>query len=420
MRSPTRFLCIFALALCSIIICTITLVSTYDPTSIFFSPEKGYLPRYSAVRREQAESFIRSYNSTVPPKSLRSDLDNTRRTLCVGIPTIGRQDVQYVRSAVGSLLEGLTPDERRDIYLIVFIPQSNPASHPEFNETWIHHLADRVLTYDSVDVNITHIKDMEAEGGLYARKGLHDYSYLLTECAKQHTPYIAIFEDDTIAMDGWYHRTIAAIRNAEEQAAQKSTNSSFLYLRLFYTEEFLGWNSEEWRTYLFYSLCVAFVPTAMLIIIWTLAGRTTLSRVICKPRAVMAVYVSVAIMILLFFGLGRATVLPLPTGVHEMAQFGCCSQALVFPRNKALELITYFQESRTGFVDVLIEKFADLRNEMRFAITPCVAQHIGRISSKMGKYGTISKEKLWSFRFEGYDWRKLRQQHQDVIRSAQG
>jgi hypothetical protein len=43
---------------------------------------------------------------------------------------------------------------------------------------------------------------MEDEGGEFVTKRLYDYSYLLSTCAEQHTPYIAIFEDDTIAMDG--------------------------------------------------------------------------------------------------------------------------------------------------------------------------------------------------------------------------
>jgi hypothetical protein len=56
---------------------------------------------------------------------------------------------------------------------------------------------------------------MEAEGDLLTKKGLFDYSYLLSICAQQSTPYIAIFEDDTLAMDEWYHRTISAISVAE-------------------------------------------------------------------------------------------------------------------------------------------------------------------------------------------------------------
>lgn len=77
-----------------------------------------------------------------------------------------------------------------------------------------------------------------------------------------------MLEDDVLAMDGWYYRTREALDSAERQMAEKDESKckhsiyqlSYppnyllgLYLRLFYTEQFLGWNSEEWPTYLFYS-----------------------------------------------------------------------------------------------------------------------------------------------------------------------
>jgi hypothetical protein len=84
---------------------------------------------------------------------------------------------------------------------------------------------------------------VEEEGDVFETKGLSDYSYLSSRCAKQRTRYIAIFEDDTIAIDGWFHRTIVAMYEAERQIALQQAES-FLYLCLHHTEQFMGWNSE--------------------------------------------------------------------------------------------------------------------------------------------------------------------------------
>ncbi|KAJ4365343.1 hypothetical protein N0V83_008964 [Neocucurbitaria cava] len=384
-----------------------------DPTSIFFSPQKGYTPRYSALRHQQAEAFITTYNSTLDRNVVKADEE--QKKLCIGIPSIGRKGARYMRETVGSLLDGLTPQERREIYFIVFIPHADPTAHPAFNETWLHGLTDQVLTYgsDIDDDQMQYIRDMEEEGGNFEEKGLYDYSYLLSECVKQHTPYIAIFEDDTLAMDGWFHRTMAAIKDAEKQSELRQAKH-FLYLRLFYTEEYMGWNSEFWKTYLCNSVCMAAVLAALLLLLRTSKLAGMLSRSIGGTRAIITIYAILATCILMFFALGRLTVLPIQNGVHEMSRFGCCSQALVFPREKAIELVDYFEEAHIGFVDVLIEKFADEREELRFAITPSVVQHIGKTSSKWDSAGAIYKEKIWSFGFEKYDWETLSKEHKKV------
>lgn len=52
------------------------------------------------------------------------------------------------------------------------------------------------------------------------------------------------------------------------------------------------------------------------------------------------------------------------------------------PAGKALELVSFFKDRRTGFVDILIEEFAGQRGELRLAVTPSLVQHVGLESSK--------------------------------------
>jgi hypothetical protein len=232
-----------------------------DPTSVFFNPKEGYQSRYSQFRRKQAAEFMSTYNNT--ETSGRPANSNTKKKLCVGIPSLRRRGAQYVHETIGSLFDGLAAQERDEIFLMVFIPHTDPTEHPFYGEIWLHKLTDRVLTYNIKDSEKEDVRMMENEGGALVTKGLYDYAYLLSRCAEQYTPYIAVFEDDTIAMDGWFHRTVFAIHEAERQTALRDAET-FLYVRLFYTERYLGWNSEDWVAYLFWSLVAAGIFTAVL------------------------------------------------------------------------------------------------------------------------------------------------------------
>jgi hypothetical protein len=77
---------------------------------------------------------------------------------------------------------------------------------------------DDVLTYDFGFDRMQHIRNMEQTGGVI-ETGIFEYASLLNECVDQSTPYIAILEDDTVAMDGWYHRTMTTIHESEQLAA---------------------------------------------------------------------------------------------------------------------------------------------------------------------------------------------------------
>ncbi|KAF1849161.1 integral membrane protein-like protein [Cucurbitaria berberidis CBS 394.84] len=418
MHFSTRLVTGIAVFIALTFLYTITSISARDPTSVFFNPRKGYAPRYSTIRRQQAEAYISSYN----PSNVVKAGEEKKRKLCVGIPSFRREDAQYLPDAVGSLLEGLTPEERQEIYLIVFLAHSKPAAHPAYSEKWLSGLADKVMTYEFGADRLQYIVELEAKEGKFDEKALFDYSLLLTKCVEQFTPYIAIFEDDTVAMDGWYHRTIAAIHEAEQQAALRRSKPDFLYLRLFYTEQFLGYHAENWKRYLFNSICIALLPTITILLMRFTKPTTKLSLKLTTRRTFVIIYAILAIVLLLLLSLGHVTLFPIPTGVHEMRKFGCCSQALVFPNTKALDLVNYFKERHLGYVDVLTEDFANERGELRYAVTPNLVQHVGRTRSKgddyvlIRKWGMRAAEKIWSFTFENHDWRALKKEHEEVTK----
>ncbi|KAJ9649471.1 hypothetical protein H2199_000246 [Coniosporium tulheliwenetii] len=392
-----------------------------DPTSVFFDYTRAYEPAYSAIRQRQADSFIDAAGTTRP---FSNSTATSGKALCVGIASVARENARYFRTTVGSILEGLGEEERQKIHLILFIAHTDPTVHPAYSEAWLHNTADQVLVYDLPADELKHIKELEQEKGLFREKALFDYTYLLKACSAAEAPYIAMLEDDVVAMDGWFHRTQHALDLAEKETALTSAALDFLYLRLFYTEEFLGWNSEEWPTYLFYSVLTVSISAAILLSIRRIRPTKMATAALTNRNILIICGICIPAYILLFFAAGRATVLPLPHGLNEMNKFGCCSQGFVFPRSRAQDLIEYYTSRHVGFVDMLTEEYADERGETRWAITPPVIQHVGRKSSKGDDFGKNSKyhmsvaEKLWNFEFEKYDAESLRREHEMILRKG--
>ncbi|KAJ5670949.1 hypothetical protein N7507_000076 [Penicillium longicatenatum] len=395
--------------------------SAHDPGSVFFDPWTGYDASYSAIRIEEGDIYIEATDNTTS-----SDFPKASRApqLCVGIATVAREGIRYLRSTVGTLLDGLSVEERREIYLIIFIAHADPLEHPAYNERWLAELPDQVLLYNEDEVDIDHIRALEkSKKQVGWQKALLDYQYLLKACSKIDTPYLLMLEDDVVAQDGWYHRTRAAIASAEKQTKQMGA-PNWLYLRLFYSEEFLGWNSEDWPIYLLYS------ALAVLLVTFSALGarqyQPSLRTHLTNATIFLLACICTPLLIGLFFAAGRATMLPIPQGVNQMPNFGCCSQALVFPQSRISDLIDLYQSKDEGHVDSITEEYADLNREVRWAITPSIMQHVGRQSSKAqkGSSGRPSRyktkgemkgaERLWNFAFESNDAGLLRVEHNNA------
>jgi hypothetical protein len=312
----------------------------------------------------------------------------------------------YLDLLVGSLLDGLSDEERTDITILPFIANIDAFAHHAYNETWLRTLTDTVFTYENVSVrDKARMRSQESPDG-HNKKALFDYSYMLRRCLDTNSPYILMLEDDIIAADGWYRHTKAAVRELETTVEYQTS----IYLRLFYNTRIQGWNSESWPVYLFWSVVfeVLLIGTLRLLCRSSRAAsrfftpRTTLViLLICSPACVG-----------LYFAAGRLTVHPNPTGIHQMNGYGCCSQALLFPRSQVPPMLDYFRKRRIGPRDELIEKHAELKKLTRWALTPSVFQHIGSRSSKwrghgledIGEHdGLTGPERIWNFHFESWN-----------------
>ena len=142
--------------------------------------------------------------------------------MCVGLVSIARVGPRYLHTAVAALVADLTVEERDAVHLIIFIPHVDPSIHPAYHDQWITNLADQLLLYNLTAEEFKKVKGWE-ETKHTRSKIMYDYQYLMRACYETRAPYIALLEDDTLAMDGWFHRTMHGMKDAEQKATVENT-----------------------------------------------------------------------------------------------------------------------------------------------------------------------------------------------------
>ena len=368
--------------------------SARDPGSYFFLPEAGYRPRYSLTRVEESLRYVSGQNhSTRPLHPISSSAKAAQRVdICIGIITVKRPFQQNLDTAMGSILDTLSKDQRSTIILQVLFAQTNPVDHPDYAQPWVSNIADRVLTYDLLDAPMSAVTRLERHRDIH-RKSLLDYRLALKSCFERtNAQWIVILEDDVLAQRDWYENTMKSLQNIVHWR-QQGRIRDWLYLRLFYTEKFLGWNSEEWPKYLTFSL-LAFMAVAGTLI--CTRKRSRLVREFATiPFLGTICFVFLPLLIGLIFLGGRVTMRPLKPGLHVMNRYGCCTQAMVFSRDKVPLLMEHLRkmgrERISMAVDTAIEQLADENKLDRLVLVPSQMQHVGAAS-----YKEDLKEEDWS------------------------
>lgn len=372
--------------------CQLARMSSRDPTSHFFDSTTAYDRHYSENRTAEARKYVGAAGHTTIPSF------NTGKPpqLCIGIATVARRGEQYVDTTVGSLLTGLSDQDRSKIFLTLLFAHTDAAQHPSHGNDWVGILPDRNLHYPQDEATLTRLKSWES-GGWYRNKSIYDYTYLLKDCFDTGAHYVAMIEDDTLAAEGWFRHTFEAINTIEAAMDERSQPSSWLYLRLFYADDLHRWNSEQWPIYLIWSL---FVWTATAGILRAIRRRSDRARsILTAPLIATILCVCIPSGIALYFLTGKQTVAPLKPGVHEMNKYGCCSQGLVFPRAMIPPLLEKTDLTTDWLVDMMIETIADREKWTRWAVVPAMLQHIGATSSKGYGFDDAARG-LWNFRFE--------------------
>ncbi|KAF4971328.1 hypothetical protein FZEAL_9878 [Fusarium zealandicum] len=380
-----------------------------DPGSIFFDHKRAYETHYSLHRRAEAQEVISSYTNATNESLAKSPGSN--KSLCIAISSVKRQ-TQYVQllprqTTIGSLLHGLTEQERADLHISVLIAETDPTRHPAWQQEWIREAVDDVFTYEVDAKQMKHLQHLE-ETAHYSEKGVHDYLYALERCYDTGAPYIGMFEDDILLARGWMVRTLRGVQEIS------SSQQPWLFMRLFNQERSIGWasreiggNHEHW--------IIIGVGLVISVPILLARRRWRFARKHLDPGTLLVVVVIlIPGLVVLFYQSGKASMLPPSPGVFN-EPFGCCSQAMVFPRVEVPQVIKFLGEKKEGQVDLLLDEVALSSGLQRHALYPVQAQHIGIESAR--KTAKTEAQAIWSMAFEDLDPEMLKYDHRRMLES---
>jgi hypothetical protein len=271
------------------------------------------------------------------------------------------------------------------LHVAVLIAETDPNVHPSWQQDWLHQAVDDLHTYNATDSEKERLRLLK-ETGAYAEKGVYDYMHALRRCYNTGAPFIGMFEDDILLADGWMVRTLQSL---SQIPAVGDEESPWLFVRLFNQERSTGWashdigaNHEAWII-LGIALGIA-LPALLARRKWHFA-RTYIDL---ETVAVVVMVLNPALVIL-FFQSGKASLLPPRPGVFD-EPFGCCSQAMVFPRTQVPLLLEFLEEQRKGQIDLLLDQLAQETGLTRYASYPVQAQHIGECSEYWRQSSTNS------------------------------
>ncbi|KAH7121596.1 hypothetical protein EDB81DRAFT_814126 [Dactylonectria macrodidyma] len=388
-----------------------------DPGSVFFDKDRAYETDYSAHRRVESQQFIDAYvNGTKSYINGTSQFVNNEsgpnKTLCVALSSVKRQ-TQYLQTTIGTLLHGLTARERADLHVSVLIAETDPTRHPSWHEGWIRRAVDDFYTYQVNATKKAHLQKLE-EAGEYSEKGMFDYAYALQRCYDTGAPYVGMFEDDIIMARGWLVRTLLGLQHISDL---EDDDKSWLFMRLFNQERSTGWashdiggNHEHWII-----VGVGIGITASVLLArrrWLLARQY-----VDIETLLVTVVILVPGLVILFYQSGKASLLPPSPGVFN-EPFGCCSQAMVFPRAQVPLMLETMRAKRKGQVDLLLDEIAIRNNLEQYALYPVQAQHIGIESAR--KTAKTEAQAIWSMAFEDLDPGRLEREQLEMVQKYYG
>ncbi|VUC20984.1 unnamed protein product [Clonostachys rosea] len=309
---------------------------------------------------------------------------------------------------IGSLLHGLTDQERAELYISVLIAQTDPTHHPNWNERWLREAVDSFFTYDVNATQLAYLRRLE-ETEHYTEKGVFDYLYALRQCYDTGASYVGMFEDDVILAHGWLIRTLQGLHEIPDSTQE---HPAWLFMRLFNQERSIGWasraiggNNEYWI------ILGAGLGTSAVVLFTRQRWRFS-RRYLDLGTLFVVVLILVPGLVVLFFQSGKASLLPHSPGVFN-EPFGCCSQAMIFPRAQVPLLARSLQERKEGQIDLMLDDIASSNKLERYALYPVQAQHIGIDSAR--KTAKEEAQAIWSMAFEDLKPKELERDHQKMV-----
>ncbi|CAD0101450.1 unnamed protein product [Aureobasidium mustum] len=132
-----------------------------DPHSAFFDSSTVYDQGYSNVRSQEGLNFLSQAKPMI-------DIPSPDPVICAGIVTVRRNPIQYLNKTIGSMLAGLTDEERSAIHIRLLFAETEPQMHPDYHQRWLGHL-ESAETYNVTSESLAHLRELEEARDFYEK-----------------------------------------------------------------------------------------------------------------------------------------------------------------------------------------------------------------------------------------------------------
>jgi hypothetical protein len=138
-----------------------------DPHAAFFQEEGVYDLRYSLVRQAEAHTYINDaeFNTTL---LLPNKQDKPPPVICAAYATFRRGGREYLNESIGTMLEGLTKEERSILDVRVLFAHTDPTVHSDWGKGWLHVL-DNWSGYNVSQEQLEHLRELENVKNFYEK-----------------------------------------------------------------------------------------------------------------------------------------------------------------------------------------------------------------------------------------------------------
>jgi hypothetical protein len=360
--------------------------------------------------------------------------------LCVAIDTFARHGPDYLPATVGSLLQPLTPIDRRQIHLIVRFKgdtdEDGKEQHASYDPLVRSFIVDEIVlgfrgqrrrpidldkanaTSDAIwQSRYQRATALAAEKGRANAQGVVDYAHALWSCIETGTPYILILEDDIVAQPRWLDRIRSEIIPELQRWSAKGVPYTCTYLG--HASQYMGWNNDD--TPRIVTALVSLYLVAIVILRKTgLVTARSSNRGTSHPETASFVWreskdnvdfasqlssisstrrsgIQFLLLLLLplfltpyvflFLIQGKEAALPLPFGIST-TNVACCSFAFLFSRESAEHVSRHlvsdgYADDRLPLPrDLAMQDVASKTGRKELIYKPALFQHVGVVSNR--------------------------------------
>jgi hypothetical protein len=137
-----------------------------DPHAAFFSETGAYDLKYSLLRQAEAQEYIHDIETNV--RHPRPEAARQVPVICAAITTFKRDGRQYLNGTVGTMLAGLTNEERSLLEVRLLFAHADGVVHPDWDSRWLD-TVDHWSGYNVSQEDLTHIQELEKAQNFYAK-----------------------------------------------------------------------------------------------------------------------------------------------------------------------------------------------------------------------------------------------------------